>query len=114
MSPMAIKGKALAAGVALLAASLTLILSYKILDWFLIRYWEWQHDGRRMAFTLWADFRAIPLAILTSLVVVFLTFRVVRRQSKFSRSTSLETWFMALSGIPGSMTVLFPSPSREE
>jgi hypothetical protein len=87
MKSMAIKAKALAAVASLLAGSLALVLSYEVLDWFLIRYWEWQHDGREMVYTFWADFRTIPFAILVSLVAVFLTYRFIRRRSKLSRSS---------------------------
>ena len=86
MNSMAVKDRALAAGASLLAAALTLILTYEILDWFLIKYWEWQHDSRRMAYTFWADFRAIPCAILASLVAAFLMYRFIRRRSQLSQS----------------------------
>jgi hypothetical protein len=71
---MAIKGKALAAGVSLLVATLSLILSYVTCDRLLIRYWEWRHDGRRMVFTFWADYPAIALSVLICAVVFWLTF----------------------------------------
>ena len=56
---MAIKAKAYAIGVGLLTGSLASVLAYEILDWVLISFWEWRHQGRRMMFTFWADFRAI-------------------------------------------------------
>lgn len=78
---MAIKGKALAAGVSLLVATLSLILSYVTCDRLLIRYWEWRHDGRRMVSTFWADYPAIALSVLTCAVVFWLTFRVLQRRT---------------------------------
>ena len=75
---MAIKEKGLAAGVSLVAAALSFILFYTGLDWFLIKLSEWQHEGRRMAYTFWADFRAIPPAIVISLVVLFVGYRLFR------------------------------------
>ena len=79
---MATRGKAIAAGVSLLAASLSLILSYVVCDWLLIRYWEWRHEGRRMVFTFWADLPAIALAVLVCVIVLCLTFRLVQSRSK--------------------------------
>jgi hypothetical protein len=78
MSSMATRNKVLAAGASLLAASLAFVFSYEFLDWLLIRFWGSQHGGRRMVFSFWADFRALPSAVLISVVVLFLTYRFVR------------------------------------
>jgi hypothetical protein len=86
MNSMAIRTKVIAAGASLLAASLTSVLSYEVLDWLLIRYWEWRHDGREMVYTFWADIRATPLTILASLVAMIFMYRLVRRHTKLSRS----------------------------
>jgi len=79
---MTIKDKARAAAIASLAGSLALVLSCEVFDLSLIRYWEWRHQGRRMMFTLWADLRAIPLALMVFLCVLFTTYRLVKRRSK--------------------------------
>ena len=79
---MEIKAKAYAVGVGLLTSSLASVLVYEVFDWALIRYWEWRHQSRRMMFTFWADFRAIPLAFLAFACVLFATYRFVQRRSK--------------------------------
>jgi hypothetical protein len=79
---MAIKAKAYAVGVGLLTSSLASVLAYEVLDWALIRYWEWRHQGRRMMFTFWADFRSVLLAFLAFVWVLFATCRFVQRRSK--------------------------------
>jgi hypothetical protein len=83
---LTVKEKVQAAGMSLLTSLCALVLSYQLFDWALIRYWEWQHDGRRMKFTFWADERAIPLAVLVCIFVLFLTNRLIRRRLENDRS----------------------------
>jgi hypothetical protein len=67
-----------------LSALCTLLVSYAAFRWVLMRYWEWQHQGRKMMFTFWADFNAVPLALLTSIsafVVIFVRLRRAQTRS---------------------------------
>jgi H+/Cl- antiporter ClcA len=84
MFPMtaSLTGRLRAAVVALVAALLALIVSYKMFLWALIKYWEWQHHGRRMKFTFWADERALPLALLVCAIVFFVTFKYIQQRRK--------------------------------
>ncbi|MCU1287125.1 MAG: hypothetical protein JWO13_3475 [Acidobacteriales bacterium] len=66
--------------VALLTTFVVFATSYKLLLWDLISYWEWQHDGRRMKFTFWADERALPLALFVSGISLFLTLKYLRKR----------------------------------
>jgi len=68
--------------VALVAVLLALIVSYETFLWALVKYWERQHDGRRMKFIFWADERALPFALLVCAVVFFFTFRCIQQQRK--------------------------------
>ena len=52
-------------------ASLTLILSYLGFRELLIRFHEWR-IGHKLVFTIHEEIRAIPLAILTSVIVTLL------------------------------------------
>ena len=65
--------RAIWAGI--LAALLALVPSFKLFDWAFISYWEWQHQGRKMKFTIWADERAFVLALFLSGFVFFVTLR---------------------------------------
>jgi hypothetical protein len=67
-----------AAGI---AAMLAFVVFYQVFRWLFIRYWEWQHDGRRMKFTFWADERALPLALLVGVLAFYLTLRYCWRRS---------------------------------
>ena len=58
------------------------VVSYKTFLWALIKYWEWQHDGRRMKFSFWADECALPLALLVCAIVFFVTFKYIQQRRK--------------------------------
>jgi hypothetical protein len=73
-------GRLRATVIALLAALSALVVSYKVFLRTFVRYWEWQHDGRRMKFIFWAEERALPLAVIVCSVVFFLTNRYLRRR----------------------------------
>ncbi len=45
-----------------------------------IKYWEWQHDGRPMKFTMWAYDRAVPSALLVVPVVFLFVFWLMQRE----------------------------------
>ena len=61
--------------VAVGAALSALAVCHKVFLWAFIKYWEWQHDGRRMKFTFWADERALSLALLICGGVFLFTLR---------------------------------------
>lgn len=61
--------------VALFVALLAFALLYNAFLRAFVKYWEWQHHGRPMMFTFWADERALPLSVLACAIVFFFTFR---------------------------------------
>ena len=69
--------KAMCAGV--LAAFAAFVPSFALFDWALITYWEWQHEGRKMKFTLWADDRAFILTLFLCAIVSYVTVRYSQR-----------------------------------
>ena len=66
--------------VAVGAALSALAVCHKVFLWAFIKYWEWQHDGRRMKFTFWADERALSLAIPICGGVFLFTLRYLHRR----------------------------------
>jgi hypothetical protein len=62
------------------AALVSFVPLFLLVDRMFIAYWEWQHEGRPMKFTLWADERALPIALLLSAAVFYLTARFVQRR----------------------------------
>jgi len=65
-------------GIAAISAS---VIVYRLFRWVFILYWEWQHEGRRMKFTFWADERALPLAVLAGFFAFYLPFRYYRQRN---------------------------------
>lgn len=69
--------KAVCVGIgAVLVSSLP---AFKLFDWALIAYWEWQHQGRRMKITLWADDSAFILTLLLCTIGFYATVRYLQR-----------------------------------
>jgi hypothetical protein len=68
--------KAVCAGIVVALAAF--VPSFKVFDWVLVAYWEWQHD-KKMKITLWADDRALLLALLLCGVVFYVTVRYWQR-----------------------------------
>ncbi len=60
---------------ATLVAAMALLVSFFVFRWKFIRYWEWQHAGRRMIFVFGPGFNAATLAVLLSLCVFVIAFR---------------------------------------
>ena len=71
--------KAVCAGV--VVTLVAFVPSFKIFDWVLIAYWEWQHEGRKMKITLWADDRALLLSLSLCAIVFYLMVRYFQRHS---------------------------------
>jgi len=69
--------KAVCAGV--VVALVAFVPSFKVFDWVLIAYWEWQHEGRKMKMTLWADDRALLPSFSLCAVVFYVTVRYLQR-----------------------------------
>jgi hypothetical protein len=69
--------KTVCAGV--VAALVAFVPSFKIFDWAFIALWEWQHDGRKMKITLWADDRALMLSLSLCAVVFYAVVRYLQR-----------------------------------
>ena len=101
---MGMRLKSLCAGI--VAAVMAFVPLFVIFDWALVAYWEWQHEGRKMKITLWADERALLLALSLCAVIFFITAR------RFQRHTPADQWLSPLSlviaGISGE-TVIYIS-----
>jgi predicted MFS family arabinose efflux permease len=52
-----------------------------LFEWAWITYWEWQHEGRKMKFTLWADDRALLSALALCALVFYVSARYVQRHA---------------------------------
>ena len=70
-----------ASGIVAMSA---LVVAYQLFRWVFTRYWEWQHEGRRMMFTFWAEERALPLAVLAGVFAFYATLRYYRRRREAS------------------------------
>jgi len=64
----------------IVAALVAFVPSFEVFDRALIAYWEWQHEGRKMKITLWADDRALLLSPSLRAVVFYVTVRYLQRQ----------------------------------
>ncbi len=69
--------KTVCAGI--VAALVAFVPSFKVFDWALIFYWDWQHEGRKMKMTLRADDRALLLSLSLCAVVFYLAVRYLHR-----------------------------------
>ena len=96
--PMQTRVKSLCAGI--FGAVLAFVPSFALFDWALILYWEWQHEGRKMKFTLWADERALLLALSLCAVIFYTIVRHFQRQAppnhQFNRRSLV---IAAISGV---------------
>ena len=81
---------AIACGTAFAAAIGTLLLSYFGFRWLLICYHEWQ-IGHKNPFTIWAELRAIPLALLASLLVFSVVLIFMKREKRSAGKSHPET-----------------------
>jgi len=68
-----------AVGLGIVAAAMAFLPAFKLFDWALISYWEWQHEGRRMKITLWADDQAFMLTLLFCATVFYVTVQYLQR-----------------------------------
>ena len=90
--------KALCAGI--VAALAAFVPLFALFDWTLIAYWEWQHEGRKMKFTLWADERALLLALSLCAVVFYLSVRHLQRHAPADQQVNRRTlMFAGVSGV---------------
>lgn len=69
MSTMAAERNSTGILFATVATIATLPVSFLVFRRGLIRFWEWQHDGRRMIFVIGPEMTAPVLAIFVSLLV---------------------------------------------
>lgn len=93
--------KALCAGI--LAALVAFVPSFALFDWASIAYWEWQHEGRKMKFTLWADERALLLALLLSAIVFYLSVRYSQRNAPLDQQIKRRS--LVIAGLSGAVVV---------
>jgi len=78
--------KAVLAGT--VAALVAFVPSFILFDRILITYWEWQHEGRPMKFTFWADERALLISLFLCAIVFYLTVRYSQR--RFSKDQQIK------------------------
>ena len=98
ISPMQTRVRALCAGI--VAALVAFVPSFTFFDCALIAYWEWQHEGRKMKFTLWADERALLLALSLCAVVFYVTVRYLQRHAPLDQQIKRRSLVIAgLSGV---------------
>ena len=88
--------KTVCAGI--VAALVAFAPSFEVLDWVLIRYWEWQHEGRKMKLTLWADDRALLLSFCLCAVVFYITVRYLQRYLPTDRRLG-PRWLVIGAGV---------------
>jgi hypothetical protein len=71
--------RAICAGI--IAALVAFVPLFMLFEWAWITYWEWQHEGRKMKFTLWADDRALLSALALCALVFCVSARYVQRHA---------------------------------
>ena len=89
--------KSLCAGI--VAAVLAFLASFALFDWALISYWEWQHEGRKMKLTLWADERALLLALSLCALVFYMIVRHFQRKAPADQQFSPRS--LVIAGTSG-------------
>ena|SRR5678815_1090589 len=94
---MGLRVKTLCAGI--VAALVAFVPLFVLFDWALVACWEWQHEGRKMKITLWADERALLLALSLCAVIFFITAR--RSQRHTPADQRLSQLPLVIAGISG-------------
>jgi hypothetical protein len=89
--------KAVCGGI--VAALLSFVPLFSLFDRAFIAYWEWQHEGRRMKITLWADDRAFLLALCLCAVVFYVTVRYLER--RLSVAQKIKRQFLLIGAASG-------------
>jgi hypothetical protein len=90
--------KAVCGGV--VAGVMAFVPSFMLFDWILVAYWEWQHEGRPMKITLWADERALLMALLLCAAVFYLTARYLQRRLSMDQQIKRRSLLIgAASGV---------------
>ena len=90
--------KAVCGGI--VAALVAFVPLFILSDWMLVAYWEWQHDGRPMKFTLWADERALLIALFLCATVFYLTVRYLQRRLSMDQQIRRRSLLIgAASGV---------------
>jgi hypothetical protein len=101
---MGMRVKTLCAGI--VAALVAFVPLFALFDWALIVYWEWQHEGRKMKFTLWADERALLLALSLWAVIFYVSARHFQRHAPADQQFSPRS--LVIAGISG-VAVIYAS-----
>lgn len=95
--------KTIGAGIG--AAFVAFVPLFKVFDWALIAYWEWQHQGRRMKLTLWADDCALLSSLCLSALVFILAVRYLQRHMSTGERIKLRS--LVIGGILGVAVAYF-------
>jgi len=98
---MGTRVKTLCAGIVVALAAFEPL--FALFDWALVAYWEWQHEGRKMKFTLWADERALLFALSLCAVVFYISVRGFQRYTPADQQFSPLS--LAIAGISGMIVV---------
>ena len=90
--------KALCAGIA--AALAAFVPLFVLFGRAFIAYWEWQHERRKMKFTLWADERALPLTLALCAAVFYVTVQYLQRRTPLDQQIRRRSLLIAgASGV---------------
>jgi hypothetical protein len=89
---------------AVVAALVTFVPSFMLFDWILVAYWEWQHEGRPMKITLWADEPALLITLLLCAAVFYLAARYLQRRLPMQKQ--IKGWSL-LIGAASSVVLIY-------
>jgi hypothetical protein len=79
----------------IVAALVAFVPLFMLFDWALITYWEWQHEGRKMKFTLWAEDRALLWALALCAFVFCVSARYIQRHAPVDRRIEARSLVIA-------------------
>jgi hypothetical protein len=87
----------------IVAALVAFVPSFLLFDRMFIAYWEWQHEGRPMKFTFWADERALLLALSLCAVVFYAVVRYLQRHA--ASGQQIQRRSLVIAGASGVVVV---------
>jgi len=98
---MQTRTKAICAGI--IAASAAFVPLFALFDRALITYWKWEHDGRKMMFTLWADERAFSAALALCALVFYASVRYFHRRAPLDQRINRRS--LVIAGVSAVIVV---------
>jgi hypothetical protein len=85
------------------AALVAFVPLFMLFDWVLVMYWEWQHEGRKMKFTLWADDRALQSALALCALVFYVSARYIQRDAPVDQRIKARS--LVIAGVSAAIVV---------